>query len=197
MVRSTPSTRSAPALSPSLESLELLAPLDLAADQCTLFLIQNQTTIRRFDVCTGTFRSDFATLPGLWDLAILPDGGVLATMESQLVRFDGAGSLVRTYTDPRFPLLTGLGLSDGGTRAWIAEEGCDHGQLYRLDLATGAAPSRVALNMDAPTSVVPFNAWTAALNASASAATGVPALSTTMLSILGALLALIAFRRLV
>lgn len=168
--------------------------IDLAADQCTLFYTPETGGVSRFDVCTGSPLPDFVTGGGTF-VKILPDGGVLTASSdwTQIVRYDAAGALVRTY-DIEFVKVLALGR--GGT-TFFAATPCDP-TVREYDLATGSQLRSITADMDDVRSLVAYNGWTASLGpfAAAHAAAAVPAISTSMLLVLGALLALIAFRRL-
>ncbi len=67
--------------------------VDLSGDQCTLYYTSEGTLIKRFDVCTNTQLSDFASgLPGpCYALRIRPNGDVLVACTSEVVRLDSTG----------------------------------------------------------------------------------------------------------
>lgn len=167
--------------------------LDLAADQCTLFLIDDHTTIRRFNVCTGAFLADFATLAGATDVKVLPDGGVLVSRGHELVRFNAAGAVVRTYSLGDGDELV-LGLARGGMQVWIGERACA-GHVRRMDLNSGLVLATYDTTIQLAESVVALDAWTAALG-NAAAEADVPTASELALFTIAALLAGIAVRRL-
>ena len=142
--------------------------IDLASDQCTLFLIEDATLIRRFDVCTGKFGPDFALLhpSEAYALRVLPDGGLIVAGQDQagyaLMRYTPTGQVSQ-----RFPVdffVHALMLRDGGARVVYGEQDCQYGKLVTLDLATGQA-QEPRLTMDTPTSIVSYFGWTAALGA--------------------------------
>jgi hypothetical protein len=174
----------------------LATSIDLAADQCTLFYAMPRDLsdgVRRLNVCTGAPLPDFIATGGGF-VKILPDGGVLtATPDfSRIARHDAAGALVRTYDILHARVLA---LGRAGT-TFFAAQGCDS-TVREYDLATGALLRTITADMDHVVSVVAYNGFTAALGPTAAAhAATVPALSTTMLAVLGALLALLAVRRL-
>lgn len=148
--------------------------IDLAANRCTLFFLQNNV-IRRFDVCTGTFLPDFATTAGSPAAAIrvLPDGGVLVLAGehvSQLERFAPDGSRVRTYPVTRATPALML-LHDGG-RVVYGQHGCDPaGHLVILNLDTGLVEGEIDLrSVVLPGTVAASESWTAAIGAMHAAA---------------------------
>jgi hypothetical protein len=172
------------------------AGLDLAADQCTLFIIGGPY-IRRYDVCRGTFLPDFAMVAPFGGLRVLPDGGVIFANVTHLVRLNSAGVVTRTYTLPLweeyFTQLAAIALADGGTTVWVTQNGCmriaDH-----IDLKTGALLESHRMSLDLPTSVVPWSVWTAAIDGAADVE-AVPAASTYALLALATLIVMAAVRR--
>jgi outer membrane protein assembly factor BamB len=175
------------------------SPIDLAADQCTLFLIEGGTTIKRFNVCSGAPLPDFATIPPSAGqgtaLRILPDGGVIVVTPvfAQLQRFDANGALVRTYSLPDDGDIA-LTLRDGGRRVVVGEQDCDAGRLHVIDLESGETVSTVTLRMQVPGSVVSYFGWTAALGDAH--ASDVPAAGTTALLLLAVSIACLAVMKL-
>jgi hypothetical protein len=169
--------------------------IDLAADQCTLFYTPTSAAgVRRFNVCSGAGLPDFVATGGGF-VRLLPDGGVLTSSPdfSRIARYDAAGALVRTY-DVMFADVLALGRA--GT-TFFAVPRCE-AVIGEYDLATGNLLRSITADMNEVHSLVAFNGWTAALGALAAAhVAAVPSLSMLMLTVLGALLALIAFRRLV
>jgi hypothetical protein len=115
------------------------------------------SVIRRFDVCTGTFLADFATVAGTRGLRILPGGDVIAAAGEELVRFDSSGAETRRYTHASWSDIGAIGLADGGTTLWLAERGCDAHSAHQIRLDTGAIVRTHALQMDGP-SVSPSHA---------------------------------------
>jgi hypothetical protein len=178
--------------------------IDLAADQCTLFLLSGGV-VRRFNVCTGTFLPDFATVPmAAYAVRVLPDGGILLSYrrsatgndleDFELRQYDASGAMVRAY--PLNGAATALILSDGGSRAVYNNNGldvCPHG-LSTLDLRSGAVVTS-PLNTYRPLSLVTYFGWTAALG-SHHGATDVPVTGAIGLAILAALTLGVALRRL-
>lgn len=169
--------------------------IDLAADQCTLFLLRGGV-VRRFNVCTGTFLADFATVPmAAYAVRVLPDGGILLSFQRsatgneledfELRQYDASGGVVRSY--PLNGAATVLILSDGGSRAVYNNNGldiCPHG-LSTLDLRSGAVVTS-PLQTHRPLSLVTYFGWTAALG-SHHGATDVPVTGALGLAILAAL----------
>jgi len=172
---------------------------DLAADQCTLFYVRDGR-IGRFDVCTGTALPDFGPTGRFGTLRLLPDGGLLVTRQDleerrdDVIRYDSAGAVTRIYPLPEFAYPLALGRAG---QSLLVGGDCT-ARVHEYDLATGTLLRPVGLEGSVALSIVAYNGFTAALGVTAAAhVAAVPSLSATMLVVLGALLALIAFRRLV
>ncbi|HYC59863.1 MAG TPA: hypothetical protein VEK79_09885 [Thermoanaerobaculia bacterium] len=162
---------------------------DLAEDQCTAFIGENGA-IHRFNVCTGTPLSDFATTP-VTDLAVLPDGGVLAGFNFELRRYSAAGTL--TSTTNLDDSVNAIGLRNGGQAA-LLQMGCDSGELRDVNLVDGTSIRRgEGTFVTQARDVLPGDGWTAAIGAATAA---VPTLEVWMAVALGLLLVLTALRRL-
>jgi len=115
--------------------------LDLAADQCTLLYTTGILRILRYDVCTSTQLSDFATLPAGEALAvrILSDGGALTAAGTVVYRLDAGGNVVMTYDTPDEDAWVALALDPDGTTFWGADRST--GEVVRFDIATAAVVS--------------------------------------------------------
>jgi hypothetical protein len=118
--------------------------IDLAADQCTLFYTSEGKLIKRFNVCTNTQLSDFATLPVggggddvAYALRIGPNQEVLVAAGQNVFRLSPAGSIIKTYPKPagETSFLFALNLDADLTSFWTA--GHASGNVYRIDIATG------------------------------------------------------------
>lgn len=153
--------------------------IDLAADQCTLWMTST-TGIARFNVCTGTPLPAFVTgVAGFSAVRVLPDGGALVLRLGNVERYSAAG--VRTQTYAIANEIGAIALAEGGSRAFAASECWD--DLLSIDLQSGAVLKVGEFRIDRPRSVVPYFAWTAALGASHVPA--VPAASGPVLALLG------------
>jgi hypothetical protein len=164
--------------------------IDLAADQCTLFYLDDFSTIKRFNVCTEAPLPDFATVVAdARDVRVLPDGGVLVATYGGVLRYGAGGNLVRTY-----PIAnTGaIGLADGGRTAFIAHA-CKAPDLIRLDLESGATQT-IPFQELGTVDIIPRNSWTAALGSHLDET--VPTMTEFGVAALCVLLALAAFLRL-
>lgn len=183
-------------ISPSPNDRYSHTALDLAADQCTLFILEQHRLVRRFNVCSGTPLPDFPIAAADYGaIRILPDGGLLVSGHDELMRFDANGALVRTY-GVSSELAFALMLRDGGTRVIFGDQEtqCD-GRLHTLDLGSGAVITTQDVRLELPSSIVTRRGWTAAIGASH--LSDVPALSTLALVLLAVSIAAIAiFRRL-
>jgi hypothetical protein len=114
--------------------------MDLAQDGCTMFYTSMGASVKRYDVCSGTQLSDFATgLPGglTHDVRVLPDGGVLVSSGEVIVRLNSAGVVTQTYAvGPEEPALwVGLDFADNGTTFWVGNY--HNSKLHKFNLATG------------------------------------------------------------
>ncbi|HEX7831513.1 MAG TPA: hypothetical protein VF787_17790 [Thermoanaerobaculia bacterium] len=156
--------------------------IDLAADQCTLFMSDVFGGIRRFDVCEGKFLADFQVSEFLdrRPVRILPDGGVLYG----LIRYDANGQVVGNLRIRSSLVGMAFALTRGGTRIVIAGERCDPdeesncpsdpliGQLEIVEVdvdhpkqiqVPGNEITIGKLTTAQPETIVPLFAWTAAL----------------------------------
>lgn len=114
--------------------------IDLAADQKTMFYTSEGSSVKRFDVSTGTQLSDFAT--GLqspcYALRIRPNGEVMVACSNLVYRLDSAGSVMQTYPKSAYvetSFFFALNLDLDGTSFWTG--GFSTGNIYKIDIATG------------------------------------------------------------
>lgn len=91
--------------------------IDLAADQCTMYYADEGSQIGRYDVCTDTQLTPFATgLPGgCYALRIRPNGEVMIACASKAVRLDSSGNVIKTYPLTGANFLFALNLDPDGT----------------------------------------------------------------------------------
>ncbi|PYY12940.1 MAG: hypothetical protein DMG61_15095, partial [Acidobacteria bacterium] len=94
--------------------------MDLAADQCTLYYTSNATVIKRFDLCSDTPLTDFASgfgtsLSAAKDLRIRPNGEVILADYDEVLRFDANGQVIQHYGRLLQPTYTGISLDPDGT----------------------------------------------------------------------------------
>jgi PKD repeat protein len=110
--------------------------IELSADQCTLFYTSEGPSILRYNVCTGQQLPVFANnLSRALTLRILPDGGVLVTDEKEIIRLDGSGQKITTYTAAGEQCWDGLTLDPDRTSFWAADFCTSN--IYKFDIATG------------------------------------------------------------
>jgi len=126
--------------------------IDLAADQCTLFYTSEGSSVKRFNVCTNTQLSDFATgltTPGpsgtttspsgshtCYSLHIRPNGEVVVACAEQVVRLDSAGMILKTYPNPENDVWFASNLDPDKTSLWTVE--AISGVVRRIDIDSGA-----------------------------------------------------------
>jgi sugar lactone lactonase YvrE len=114
--------------------------IDLGGDQCTLYYTSGGTLIRRFNVCTNSQMSDFATAPSgpCYAHRVRPNGEVLVTCSSAVYRFSPAGDLLQTYSglslSPSTVLLVTLNLDPDNRTFWTADA---PSRVFRVDIPTG------------------------------------------------------------
>ncbi len=163
--------------------------MDLAADQCTMFIVL-ESAVRRFNVCTGTPLPDFGPVAHSYLVVkILPDGGLLLARDGAIDRYTPGGVLARTYPVTGTPIA--LALANGGNSLWLARF-CRF-DLVEMDLGSGATTTIAPIEDANPNSIVPYFGWSAVLGSFHNA--GVPTVSQLMLVALGFLLASFAIFR--
>src|SRR5204862_6965101 len=119
--------------------------ITLSADQCTLLYTGQTDVIRRFNVCTNTQITNFATSfhtpalqPGFDQtcsaLRIRPNAEVIVACDQGAIRLGTDGSVLRAYPTPG-DVLVGLDLDPDGLSFWAASS---TGVVRHLDVATGA-----------------------------------------------------------
>ncbi len=109
--------------------------IDLSADQCTMLYTSEGTKIKRFDVCTNTQLTDFATgLTGpIYAFRILPGGGVLVAETSQVQMLDPSGTPTATYFGTGGTTLFALNRDPNGTQFWTGD--LFNGNVYRFNIS--------------------------------------------------------------
>jgi hypothetical protein len=113
--------------------------IDLASDQCTLFYTSEGLAVKRFNTCTNTQLTDFATgLPGpCFAMRIRPNGEVMVACESAVVRLSSSGTIIQTYAIPAgASFLFALNLDGDNTSFWTADY--FNGDIFRFDIASGS-----------------------------------------------------------
>jgi hypothetical protein len=115
--------------------------VDLSGDQCSVYYTNESATIRRFDTCTKTQLTDFATVDGgCFALRIRP-----TTKEVMVACSDGAHLLSSTgINEQTYPLgfLFALNLDPDGKSFWTAGPGGS--TVLKVDIATGAVLLTIA-----------------------------------------------------
>ncbi len=111
----------------------------LGSDGCTLYYDGEGTEILRFNVCTNTQLSDLVTAPqgSCYAMAVRPNGDLMVACSANAYRFNSAGTLVQTYTEPAggSNVLFALNLDPDGTTFWTGDS--ESGQIYHFDINTG------------------------------------------------------------
>ena len=108
--------------------------IDLAADQCTLFYTDESGTIHRYDVCSDSPLSDFAS-GGQYALRLLPSGGLLAASSTGVNRLDDSGAIIQSYDTEGEDCWFALNLDPDGTSFWSADF-CT-ADVVKFDIASG------------------------------------------------------------
>ena len=114
--------------------------IDLAADLCTMFYSDEGPSIHRFNVCTNTALPDFTSAgPAFYALRILPNGDVLAAAQGSVKRFNSAGTeILPAYTASGETFFFALNLDPDGTHFWSG--GITTGTLYKFNLTPVGPP---------------------------------------------------------
>jgi hypothetical protein len=118
--------------------------IDLAADHCTLYYTSEDTSVRRYNVCTHTALPDFAaglSPPYCYALRLRPNREVMVACQEAVHRLSPEGVNLRTY--PRQDIgetdaggLFAMNLDPDNTSFWTA--GLFSGEVYRVDIESGA-----------------------------------------------------------
>jgi hypothetical protein len=112
-------------------------------NQCQIYYTSEGTLVKRFDVCTNTQLSDFASgLPlssrnvGCFDLRIRSNGEVLVACDQQIVRLNSSGAIIQSYNPGNERDFFALALDPDGVSFWAAGYGSGH--LYKINIASGS-----------------------------------------------------------
>jgi DNA-binding beta-propeller fold protein YncE len=112
----------------------------LAPDQCTIYYTSEGTSVLRFNVCTNSQGTAFATaLPGsaAYTLRLLPGGGALVADSETIVRLDASGAVVQQYDDPAATgIWFSLALDPDGKTFWAGDP--NTGEVAHFDIASGS-----------------------------------------------------------
>jgi cysteine-rich repeat protein len=114
--------------------------IDLATNQCTLFYTSFGRLVKRFDVCTNTQLTDFATLPGYgyaYAFRLLPPGdgtgGLLVADYKNIKRLNGTGNVIQTYVADGSDVWFSLSLDPDGTSFWSGDVGTSNFYHFGID----------------------------------------------------------------
>ena len=117
--------------------------VELAGDQCTLYYTSEDTSVRRYNLCTHTVLQPLAnglTGPYCYALRLRPNRELMVACQDAVHRLDVQGANIKTYTrtsigetDPGG--LFAMNLDPDGTSFWTA--GIFSGNVYHVDIASG------------------------------------------------------------
>ncbi len=118
--------------------------IDLAGDQCTLYYTSEDTSVRRYNLCTRSALPPLTTtLTGLYcyALRLRPNRELMVACQESVHRLSPQGANLQTYTrqsigETDAQGLFALNLDPDGTSFWTA--GGLSGNVYRVDIASGA-----------------------------------------------------------
>jgi len=109
---------------------------DLKANQDTMLITDEGTTIHTLTLSTNTVGTDFATgLSHAFALRILANGDVLVADSGEIKRFNSAGVQIGTYDVTGEDTWFSLNLDPNGTSFWSGNFGSSN--FYEFDIATG------------------------------------------------------------
>ena len=118
--------------------------IDLSGDGCTLYYTSEDTSIRRYNVCTHAVLPMFATgltPPYCYALRLRPNREVLVACQEAVHRLSPLGVNLHTYTrtsigETDASGLFAMNLDPDGSSFWTA--GANSGNVYHVDIASGA-----------------------------------------------------------
>jgi len=118
--------------------------VDLAKDQCTIFYTSESDTIFRYNTCTQTQLTPFATgLPApCFAHRLLADESVLVACDQNIVHLSSSGAVVDTFTEASLGLtgtMFAMNLDPDGTTFWTADY--ESGKVVRAKIADGTVVS--------------------------------------------------------
>lgn len=128
----------------------LIHDIDLAADQCTLYVTHRAAPTGRIDVCRKEILADVPSSKGIESVRVLSDGTLLATrFGTTIERIDPAtGAILHTYeiplveTQQRSREAAVRLHSDSLTFTAVIDHGCGFGiSFYDYDVAGDAPPA--------------------------------------------------------
>jgi hypothetical protein len=127
--------------------------IDLAADQHTLFYNGEGPNTRTVDAISGVTNTFTSHGNQMFALRILPSGDVLAANTSNVLEFDSAGNIIRTYTGfTGASELFALNLDPDGTSFWTGDIGGSTG-VWKVDIASGTILEHFQASKDGATEV--------------------------------------------
>ena len=117
--------------------------IDLDPDQCTMYYTSEGHHVKRFNVCTNTQMSDFATLPSdpnnpevvAYAVYVLPGGDVLVANTNHIYLVDTSGVIVKQYDAPGESTWFAMNLDPGSQTFWSGDY--DTSNVYQFDISTG------------------------------------------------------------
>lgn len=119
--------------------------IDLAANQCTLYYTSEGSHIKRFNVCTNTQMTDFASLPSAPCYAhrLRANGESIVACSTAVYRVSAAGAVIKAYPGAGLTFngtpsteLFAANLDPDGTSFWTGDG--VSGEIFRVNIATGA-----------------------------------------------------------
>jgi Big-like domain-containing protein len=118
--------------------------IDLAADQCTMYYTSEGPNILRYNVCTDTQLTNFATnftdplaATDCYALRIRPNGDVMVACHDRVYRLSSTGTVLQRYlaSDYGEDYFFALNLDPDTLSFWTA--GIFSGNVYRINILTG------------------------------------------------------------
>jgi hypothetical protein len=112
--------------------------VDLASDGCTILYTSESDLVKRFNVCTNTQLSDFASgLPGpCFQVAIRSNGEVMVACDRQLVRLSSTGAILQRYDPNNERDWFTVALDPDGSSFWAAVYA--NGTIYKVGITSGS-----------------------------------------------------------
>src|SRR3954471_3137478 len=111
--------------------------VDLSKDGCTLYYTSEGNRVLRYNICTGTQLSDFATsLPGpCYAVRVRTNGEALVACDAQIVRVSAAGAVIQSYNPGSESDFYALALDPDNASYWAS--GYTSGHVYKINISTG------------------------------------------------------------
>jgi hypothetical protein len=112
-------------------------------NRCQIYYTSEGTLVKRFDVCSGTQLSDFASglpLPpggaGCFAVRVRSNGEVLVACDQEIVRLNSSGSIIQHYNPGSEGDFFTLALDPDGSSFWAA--GYTTGHVYKVNISSGS-----------------------------------------------------------